>query len=98
MTCSGTFITTEQDCLVKLSVEISLYPLDDNYLPIVLAFIERLSDEPDLEVKTTSSSTFVTGEHHSLMSTLAAEFEVTFQQVGQAVFVCKFMNADAMML
>jgi uncharacterized protein YqgV (UPF0045/DUF77 family) len=81
---------------VNTSVEISLYPLDDNYTPIVLSFIERLSDDPDLVVKTTSSSTFVTGEHHSLMATLAAEFEITYQQVGQAVFVCKFMNADAM--
>lgn len=83
---------------MKTSVELSLYPLDDNFTPIVLSFIERISDDPELEVKTTSSSTFITGEHYNLMSTLAAEFEITYKQVGQAVFVCKFMNADAMML
>ncbi|MBT1452054.1 hypothetical protein KJ365_14265 [Glaciecola sp. XM2] len=82
---------------VKTSVEISLYPLDDNYTPIVLAFIERLQDDPDLDVVISPSSTFVTGEHHNVMTTLATEFEITFRQVGQAVFVCKFMNADAMM-
>nr|WP_136251969.1 hypothetical protein [Ningiella ruwaisensis] len=81
---------------MKISAEISCYPLDDNYTSIVLAFIERLQDDENLSVSVGKTATFVTGDADYLMAKLGREFTYTYQQVGQAVFVCKFMNPGTM--
>ena len=78
---------------MKISVEVSLYPLADGYLDIIKATVERLAQANDIQVKTNSMSTQLTGEFASIMSVLQSEILQTFQTTDKAVFVCKFLNS-----
>jgi uncharacterized protein YqgV (UPF0045/DUF77 family) len=81
---------------MKLVAEISLYPLNQEYIVPIQAFIDRLNTYPNLKVVTTATSTRVSGEYLYTMQLLAAEMQRCHEQVGQAIFVCKFLNGDMM--
>ena len=55
---------------MEIGVEISLYPLDSNYIPPIKDFIERLNTYPELTVITNAMSTQVSGEHARLFEIL----------------------------
>lgn len=46
---------------MRTAIEISLYPLDADYLPSIKSFIERLHQYPELQVLTNAMSTQVAG-------------------------------------
>jgi uncharacterized protein YqgV (UPF0045/DUF77 family) len=77
------------------AIEISLYPLDANYIPPIKAFIDRLNTYPELHVVTNSMSTQISGEHRRLFEILAKETEVTFAEAGRKVFVMKVLGGAA---
>jgi len=81
---------------MRLAVEISLYPLDQNYVPYIREFIDRLNAQEGITVNTSHTSTLVSGEYDHLMQLLQSEMKKTYQQLGQAIFVCKFLNATKM--
>lgn len=79
---------------MRISVEISLYPLDQAYVEIILAYIDRLEQNSALIVKRNSLSTQVFGEYRDVMDTLDREMESVFAQVPHSVFVMKFIGTD----
>lgn len=81
---------------MKLVVDISLYPLNEKYIAPIKGFIERLNDDDSLETSTSATSTIVSGEYGHLMSVLSREMKRSYEETGQAVFVCKFLNGDKM--
>ena len=81
---------------MQVMVELSLYPLADNFIPTIKSFLERINRYDELSVITCSTSTQVTGEYQRVMEILGAEMQRTHEEVGQAVFVAKFLNFDAM--
>lgn len=81
---------------MQVMVELSLYPLVNEYIPPIQAFIDRLNGYSELNVSTSSTSTQVTGEYSDVMQILGAEMQRTHEEVGQAIFVAKFLNFDAM--
>ena len=81
---------------MKLVTEISLYPLNEEYIEPIKGFIERINQYEGLEVKTSMTSTTVAGEFQLVMDVLSKEMQVTYEQTGQAIFVCKFLNGDKM--
>lgn len=83
---------------MRLAIEISLYPLDQEYIPYISDFIERLNTNKNLFVETTHTSTLVSGEYDYLMQVMQTEMKKTYEQLGQAIFVCKFLNATKMSL
>jgi uncharacterized protein YqgV (UPF0045/DUF77 family) len=83
---------------MQLAIEVSLYPLDQNYIPHIKGFIERINTYPDLLVNTSHTSTLISGEYDYLMQTVQTEMKATYEQLGQAIFVCKFLNATNMNL
>lgn len=76
------------------AIEISLYPLDSNYLPSIKAFIERLNAYPDIKVLTNAMSTQISGEHQRLFEILAKETAITFAETGRKVFVMKLLGGE----
>ena len=74
------------------AIEISLYPLDADYIPAIKAFIDRLNTYSDINVITNSMSTQVSGEHRRLFEILAKETEATFGESGRKVFVMKVLG------
>lgn len=80
---------------MRTAIEISLYPLDSDYIPAIKAFIERLNAYPDLQVVTNAMSTQITGEHQRVFDILAKETQITFAETGRKVFVMKVLGGGA---
>jgi uncharacterized protein YqgV (UPF0045/DUF77 family) len=80
---------------MKISVEISLYPLADTYLPTVDGFIKSLYNYPGLHVHTTHLSTMIVGEYALVMDVLNHEVFNTLNKINQASFVLKILKGDA---
>lgn len=74
------------------AIEISLYPLDADYIPPIKEFIERLNGYPELNVTTNAMSTQVSGEHQRLFEIIAKETAQTFAKPGRKVFVMKVLG------
>ena len=68
----------------------------EDFIEPIQAFIDRLNRYPDLTVDTNRTSTQVTGEYGYVMRILGEEMQRTHESVGQAIFVAKFLNFDAM--
>lgn len=79
---------------MRIAVDISLYPLDADYVPPIKDFIERLNRAPGLRVETNAISTQVAGEHDAVFAALAAETRTTFEGGSRAVFVLKVLGGD----
>ena len=76
------------------SIEISLYPLDSDYIPPIKDFIDRLNAYPEIRVTTNAMSTQIAGEHQRLFEILARETAVTFAAAGRKVFVMKVLGGE----
>ena len=79
---------------MNLTVDISLYPLNSNYIPIIKEFIAALNKESDLKIVTNALSTQVTGDYEVLMNSLQREMKRSYEKHGKAVFVCKFLYGE----
>lgn len=81
---------------MQVMVEISLYPLVNEYIEPIKNFIVRLNDYDTLTVETNRTSTHVVGDYSTVLAILGKEMQRTHEEVGQAIFVTKFLNYDAM--
>lgn len=80
---------------MRTAIEISLYPLDSDYIPPIKAFIDRLNTYPDLQVTTNAMSTQIAGDHQRVFEILAKETAITFAEAGRKVFVMKVLGGGA---
>jgi len=79
---------------MNVSVEISLYPLDRDYIPPIKAFIDRLQAHPEIRVLTNTMSTQVFGPYETVLAILAREMQATHRDTPKACFVTKVLNGD----
>ncbi len=77
---------------MHVAVELSLYPLTENFIPPILDFIERLKAQPGLSVDTNSMSTQVSGEFDAVFEALRAEIALSLTGRDRAVFVMKVLG------
>ena len=77
---------------MRVAVDISLYPLDQDFIPPIKDVIDRLSAHGDLEVVTNPMSTQIRGEYDVVMAALNQEIRVSFEQMPKAVFAIKILN------
>ena len=77
---------------MNTAIEISLYPLDSDYIPPIKAFIDRLNTYPEIRVTTNAMSTQIAGEHTRLFEILSNETQTTFAETGRKVFVMKVLG------
>jgi uncharacterized protein YqgV (UPF0045/DUF77 family) len=77
---------------MKVAVDISLYPLDADFIPPIKDVIERLNGYERLEVWTNAMSTQIIGEFDDVMDALRHEIGNTFEQLPKAIFVMKMLN------
>jgi uncharacterized protein YqgV (UPF0045/DUF77 family) len=77
---------------MDIGVEISLYPLHQEYIPPIQDFIDRLNADPQLRVETNSMSTQVFGPYEVVMQALVRELRPTFEDNDKAVFVMKVLG------
>ena len=77
---------------MKVAVDISLYPLADEWLDPIKDVIDRLHRYQELAVTTNPMSTQVHGEYPEVMRALTKEMEHTFRAVPKAVFALRILN------
>ena len=79
---------------MRISVDISLYPLNENYVEPILNFIDKLEQNTKLVVKRNSLSTQVFGEFRDVIDCLDDEIEAVFDAIPASVFVLKMVGSD----
>lgn len=77
---------------MRIAVDISLYPIADDFIPPIDDVIERLNSHESLEVITNPMSTQVYGEYDVVMAALNREIKATFESSPRAVFAIKILN------
>ncbi|MFH1121535.1 MAG: YkoF family thiamine/hydroxymethylpyrimidine-binding protein [Bacteroidota bacterium] len=78
---------------MKISAEISYYPLNEEYKKPIRAFIAALNENRNLIVRTNTMATQVFGEFDEVMETLKQCMKGAFE-LPHSVFVMKVINAD----
>jgi len=79
---------------MKITVDISLYPLNSDYLPAIKAFIRRLRGFDGLELVTNQLSTQVRGEFGQVTTALNSCMHDSMQSGQKMVFVTRYLNSD----
>ena len=79
---------------MKLTAEISLYPLQTDYIPIILDYIEQLNLNSELKIVTNAMSTQIMGNYDTVMTILQKTMKHSFTNFGKAVFVVKFIGSE----
>ena len=77
---------------MQVAVDISLYPLDAEFIPPIDDVIKRLNQYAVLEVVTNPMSTQIRGEYDDVMAALSAEMKTTFERIPKAVFTIRILN------
>jgi hypothetical protein len=77
---------------MEIGIEISLYPLNADFIPPIQDFIDRLNRDARFKVLTNSMSTQIFGRYEDLLDAVSREMRVTFGTAGKAVFVMKVLG------
>lgn len=81
---------------MHLSVEISMYPLQDGYKPKIKDFLDDINVRAnDIEIRTSNMSTRIFGDFDAVNSLLNGAMKTSMEKYGKIVFVCKYLQGDA---
>ena len=79
---------------MKSSVDISLYPLADEYIPAIKEFIDTVQQYPEVAVIRNDLSTQLYGDYDQIMDLLKIEVRLSWEKYGKSIFVIKFLRDD----
>ena len=79
---------------MQLTAELSLYPLSENYIEIVLSFITELEKEQGLTIRRNAMSTQISGDSKLVMNTIERLLMRGFERFGRQVLTAKFIPGD----
>jgi uncharacterized protein YqgV (UPF0045/DUF77 family) len=79
---------------MKITVDISLYPLDSDYLPPIKGFIQKLRRCEGLELVTNQLSTQIRGEFEQVTQALNDCMHDSMKSGQKMVFVTRYLNSD----
>ncbi len=78
---------------MKISVELTLTPLQDNYEPAIIDFIKSLRNS-GLTVLENPLSTQVYGDYDAVMSLLQKEMKTALEAVDRGLLYIKIVKSD----
>lgn len=78
---------------MKISVELTLTPLQDNYEPAIINFIKQLRNS-GLTIKENPLSTQVYGEYDEVMQLLNTEVKTAFEAIDRGLIYIKIVKSD----
>jgi len=79
---------------MRITAELSLYPLAPDFVGHITDFIVELRREPGLEIVTNQMSTQVRGEFDAVLAAVSRCTRASMERVHPVVLVAKFLNAD----
>jgi uncharacterized protein YqgV (UPF0045/DUF77 family) len=79
---------------MRITVELSLYPLQADFIGPITDFIHELRRQPGIEVVTNQLSTQLRGEFAAVMAAVNHCTRAAMERIHPVVLVAKFVNAD----
>ncbi|WP_154222475.1 YkoF family thiamine/hydroxymethylpyrimidine-binding protein [Marinicella rhabdoformis] len=79
---------------MNVSVEISMYPLADEFIPAIQGFIDDLNAHNGIKVITNTMSTQVFGDYAEVMRIVSLCMQKAHETTPKAPFVMKVLNGD----
>lgn len=79
---------------MQVTIELSLYPLRENYKEIILDFIKHLRAYEEIEVFTTEMSTYVKGEWNAVIPILQKELGSIYEADDASSTVLKIIPQE----
>jgi uncharacterized protein YqgV (UPF0045/DUF77 family) len=79
---------------MKVSIDISMYPLNPDYKPSIKAFIKGLNSHEEITTQENNMSTQVFGEYRDAMRIVTTEIEKASGDEPKVVFVMKLIPFD----
>ncbi len=79
---------------MEISVDISLYPLQEEFVEPILAFIDAVEKAENIDVVRNSLSTQVFGDYHLVMQLLEKEIFNVLDVIPDSVFVLKIIGRN----
>ncbi|MAZ86424.1 MAG: hypothetical protein CL693_02175 [Cellvibrionaceae bacterium] len=76
---------------MQVSIDISLYPNQQDFIPPIKDFIEQLNHHTDVDIQTFPTSTIVIGDFDRVMDILKIEIKAYREKHGMGVFVTKIL-------
>ncbi|MGD9660031.1 MAG: YkoF family thiamine/hydroxymethylpyrimidine-binding protein [Porticoccaceae bacterium] len=76
---------------MQLSAEITMYPLQDNYLHKIEGFLEELARVGQVKRQTFPTCTVLSGDYDEVISLIATMMKWSHQTLGKAVFIVKYL-------
>ena len=80
---------------MQISIEVSVYPLSENFISPFDNFISCLKMYDSIEVRTNNMSTQLFGEFDDIIKILKVEMEKTFKNETNSAFNLKIVNGDS---
>lgn len=78
---------------MRITVDISMYPLTEKYIEPIKGFINAINSNPNIEITTNKVSTQLRGEHTDIMPLLTDEMVNVFDKI-RASFVIKVIKGN----
>lgn len=78
---------------MKISVELTLTPLHDDYEPAIIHFIKKLRAS-NLKVLENPLSTQVYGDYDEVMNVLTVEIKEAFELIERGLLYMKIVTSD----
>lgn len=79
---------------MKVSIDISMYPLNPDYIPSIKGFIDGLNSHSEIKIQENNMSTQVYGEYKTAMKIVQDEIEKASGDEPKVVFVMKIIPFD----
>ena len=80
---------------MKIVADLSLYPLKNAPVPDIIAFIEALQEQGDIEIVTNQLSTQLRGDYESVTGAINGCMRRVMEASGNTVvLVVKYLNVD----
>jgi len=79
---------------MRITAELSLYPLRDEPIPVILEFIGSIDRDDRVEVVVNQMSTQLRGELDDVMRCVHGALRRSFDSGGAQVLVAKFLSSD----
>lgn len=79
---------------MQVSVDISLYPLKEEFKKPIKAFINNIDSQDKFKVKRNNMSTSIFGEYKEIMQWITDNMEETLLDDENAVFVLKVVGGN----
>ena len=79
---------------MRITVDLSLYPLDADYKPAIREFIKLLRTYPDLQLLTNQMSTQINGEFAAVIAAVNDCMRAAMTSGGKVVIVARYLNSD----